>query len=203
MLSKYLDNLTIIYSNSFHCASTFTSITQYQTIQSSLFFWQENMQLIEKQPLPFISKDHRSNADLLIPQEPPSYSLLFLNRKVQDEYSKPPKENQKDFMQQWLASFLFLPQLLAPEIIALHPRLQLYTRDIALHPRYSFILEFSPAEEIPSWTFRSHLLAPVTFYSHLQYRTLFIVTCHFNLPLFQLNKPKYSKEPVRISSIHI
>lgn len=196
MLSKYLDNLTLIYSNSFHCASTFTSITQYKTVQSSLFFWQENMQLIEKQPLPFISKDHRSNADLLIPQEPPSYSLLFLNRKVQDEYSKPPRKTRKTSCSSgWPVSFFSHSYQ--------HPRLQLYPRDIALHPRSSFILEFSPAEEIPSWTFRSHLPAPVTFYSHLQYRTLFIVTCHFNLPLFQLNKLKYSKEPVRIPSIHI
>lgn len=67
MLCKYLHNLNLIYSYPFHCTSTFTSNAQYQTVQTSLSSWQENMQLIEKKPLLVIRKEHieyRSNADL-------------------------------------------------------------------------------------------------------------------------------------------
>lgn len=163
MPNKYLDNLTLIYSNPFHCSSTFT-ITQYQTVQSSFFFWEENTQLIEKQPLPFISKDHRSNAE-----KSPLYSLLFLNRKVQDEYSKLPKENQKDFMQQGLDKVSLISHSYQ------HPRLKLYTGVQSSRGDSQMDIH-----ELLT-------LFPITFYSHLQYRI--IITCHFNLPLFQFQRP--------------
>lgn len=154
--STVLQHLLLLLSTKLHNAVSFSG--------------RKTCSVIEKHYRPFMSKDHTSNADLLIPQEPPLYFLLFLNRKVQDEYSKLPNENQKEFTQQWLdnASLLFYTYQ--------HPRLQLYTSH----------WEFNLAEETPRPNIReSFYLAPTTFCSHLHYRAFFIVKCHFNLPLFQ------------------